>query len=258
MTTIARTAGTISWKHAFERCSSWLRGGVADFRKRPFLGLAYGVGFVSISYLVIAALFFLDLSWMLLPAIAGAILVGPLPAIGLYQEARRIKFGCHCAVASPGQLTIAGAILMVLLLTWIRAATILYALFFGLNPFPGLEETVHTLTLTPEGIALMIAGTLVGGLFAALTLAVSFFSIPMLADREIDAFTAMGKSFSACTHNFKLATAWGICVTAIVVAGAATGLLAMIVLFPLTGFATWRAYDDLFGSSGHCSETSSG
>lgn len=256
MAAITRTVRTSTWKHAFDRCGDWLRGGIVDFKKRPSVGLAYGVGFVSISYLAIASLYLLDLSWMLLPALAGAILIGPLPAIGLYQEARRIKFGCHCVVASPGQLTIAGAILMVLLLTWIRTATILYALFFGLRPFAGLEETLRTLALTPEGIALMIVGTLVGGLFAALTLAVSFFSIPMLADREIDAFTAMGKSFSACTHNFKLATAWGVCVTAIVVIGFATGLLAMIVLFPLTGFATWRAYDDLFGAAGRCDEMS--
>lgn len=250
----AITQETTTWKHAFARCGSWLRDGFVDFKQRPVIGLTYGGGFLSMSYLAIACLYFLDLSWMLLPALAGAMLIGPLPAIGLYQEARRIKFGCHCAVASPGQLMVAGAILMVLLLTWIRSATILYALFFGLKPFPGLAETMRTLLLSVDGVALIITGTLVGGLFAALTLAVSFFSIPMLADREVDAFTAMGRSFSACTHNFKLATAWGACVTVIVVAGVMTGLLALIVLFPLAGFATWRAYDDLFGAAGRCEQ----
>lgn len=240
---------TPTWVQAFDRCRGWIRRGIADFRHRPLLGLAYGAGFFLASYMVIALLWVSGLAWMLLPALAGAILVGPVLAVGLYQEARRIRYGRRCPVASPGQFAIVGAILMVLLLTWFRTATVLYALFFGLRPFPGFAETLSTVLLTHEGLILLVVGTLVGGLFAALTLAVSFFSVPMLVDRETDAFSAMGLSFSACTHNFRTAVAWGAVVTFALVVGVATGLLAMIVIFPLLGYATWHAYDDLFGAA---------
>ena len=246
MTAVENPTELVTWGDALKRCFGWLKMGISDFRAKPFIGLSYGFGFFFITYTVILLLWATGLSWMLLPALAGAILIGPILAIGLYQAARRIKHSCRCRVASPGQFAIVGAILMVLLLTWFRSATILYALFFGLRPFPGFIEAIQTVLLTQEGLILLVVGTLVGGLFAALTLAVSFFSVPMLVDRDIDAFSAMGRSFSACTHNFKLATAWGVIVTLCLAIGFMTGLLSMIVMFPLLGYTTWHAYDDLF------------
>ena len=62
---------------------------------------------------------------------------------------------------------------MVLLLLWIRAAAIIYALFFGLGSFPGATEFLSSLFLTWNGIVMLIIGTLVGGLFAALGFAIS-------------------------------------------------------------------------------------
>lgn len=236
----------LPWLEAFGIVRSWLILGISDFRTRPFTALSYGFGFFVVSYVVVVGLWALGMSWMLLPALAGAILVGPILGAGLYQEARQIKHGCKCSIASPGQLGIVGVILMVLLLAWFRAAVILYAIAFGLRPFPGFIATIENLSSSIEGVSLLIVGSLVGGLFAALTLAISFFSLPMLVDRPVDAFTAMGRSFSACTHNFRLATAWGFVVASGVTLGVVTGLVAMIVIFPILGFATWHAYDELF------------
>ncbi len=249
MVTITHTAKPASWKYAFERCKTWLQAGIADFKKRPLIGLLSGIAFFSISYLTIAGLYLLDMSWMLVSVFSGMTLVAPLLAIGLYRAARQIKEGRTRPIASRGQLVVAGSVLLLLLITWVRAAAILYAVFFGLTPVPALGETLHILAQTPTGLILTLVGISVGGLFAAFTLAVAAFSIPMLVDRKVDAFTAMGKSFSACAHNFKLATAWGILTTGIMMAGLATGFIATIVLFPLVGFATWHAYDDLFGAS---------
>ena len=252
MSSVETHSRSETWVCAAHRCLRWLRLGVSDFRQRPFVGLAYGFGFFFVSCAVVGFLWATGLTWMLLPALAGAILIGPILAVGLYQEARRVKYKCHCRVASPGQFAVVGAILMVLLLTWFRSATVLYALFFGLRPFPGFIETIQTVLFTQEGIALLMVGTAVGGLFAALTLAVSFFSVPMMVDREIDAFSAMGLSFSTCTHNFKTATTWGFIVTLVLLMGFVTGLLAMIVAFPLLGYATWHAYDEMCGAVEQC------
>ena len=60
-----------------------------------------------------------------------------------------------------------GAILSLLMLVWMRAAVIIYALFFGLRPFPGLHDVAAMLFGTPIGWAMLLVGTVVGGLFAA-------------------------------------------------------------------------------------------
>ena len=140
--------------------------------------------------------------------------------------------------------------MMVLALMWIRAATLLFAVFFGLRPFSGFVDTLATLFRAGEGIALIIVGTLVGGLFAAFSFAISVFSFPMLLQREIG-FSAMGLSFNATTQNLKLMIAWAAVVTALVLVAVMSGLLAAIAIFPILGHATWHAYFDLFEDPAH-------
>ncbi|MEM1300121.1 MAG: DUF2189 domain-containing protein [Pseudomonadota bacterium] len=230
------------------RVFGWLGAGWADFRAMPGPSLAYGLGFVLLSWAVIGFLSATGLEWMLLPAVSGALFVGPVIAVGLYQMSAARAEGLRPAIAAPGQIALVGGVLMVLLMTWIRAATILWALFYGLKPFPGFWETLGTLFLTFEGVAMLIIGSLIGGLFAALTFGITIFAIPMLVEKDIDAFTAMGRSFSASTHNMALTLRWGAAVTTLAVIGFATGMVGMVVIFPLLGFATWHAYRDVFGA----------
>ena len=79
---------------------------------------------------------------------------------------------------SGGQILFTGVLLCLLMLLWMRAAVIIYALFFGLRPFPGLEHIAPMLFTTPTGWAMLIVGTAVGGLFAAFSFAISVLSIP--------------------------------------------------------------------------------
>ena len=123
---------------------------------------------------------------------------------------------------------------MVFALTWIRAATVMFAIVYGLRPFAGFLNTLLVMVSTPLGWALLI-----GGLFAALGFAVSAFSLPMLVDRDIDGFSGMGPSFNAATHNFRLCVCWGATIAVL------TGL-CLVVVFPRLGYATWHAHADLF------------
>ena len=125
---------------------------------------------------------------------------------------------------------------------WMRAAVILYALFFGLRPFPGFDHIVPMLLTTPLGWAMLATGIVMGGVFAAFSFAISVFSIPMLLDQRIDAFTAMGTSMAIVWNNRLAMIAWGACVALLTALGLATGLVGLIVVFPLIGHATWHAY----------------
>ena len=230
----------------------WLSQGWADFKRRPFFGISYGLAFMIISYLTIGGLFATGLEWMLGPALAGAMLVGPILATGLYRESRRQTALAEGADAPErrklnfSQVALIGAVLMTMLLIWIRSAVLIYALFFGLTPFPGIWETITILLLTPTGLTMLAVGSAVGGLFAAFVFAISAFSIPMMIDKDVDAFTAMGSSFVAVTRNFWPMVKWGMIISLLFGLGLATGLIGMIIIFPVLGHATWHAYYEVF------------
>ncbi|BCH25002.1 hypothetical protein MesoLjLc_47090 [Mesorhizobium sp. L-8-10] len=228
----------------------WLRAGWRDLTTQPGPSLLYGLAVFAVSIAIIWGLFALGIDYILFPALAGFMVVGPLLAIGLYQKSRDIEAGTPVALsrmifvnaASGAQVWYTGAILCLLMLTWMRAAVIIYALFFGLRPFPGLDHIAAMLFTTPEGWGMLLVGSVVGGLFAAFSFAISTFAVPMLLDERTDAFTAMGTSISLVWNNLPVMLAWGAIVLVLFLLGVATGLLGLIVVFPLLGHATWHSY----------------
>jgi len=229
---------------------SWLGAGWRDLWRNPAPSLLYGFAVFAVSLIIVWGLFRLGLDYILFPALAGFMVMGPLLAIGLYQKSRAIEQSepislsrmIFVKAASGGQVWYTGAILSLLMLVWMRAAVIIYALFFGLRPFPGLHDVSAMLFGTPVGWAMLLVGTVVGGLFAAFSFAISAFAIPMLLDERVDAFTAMGTSISMVWNNLPVMLAWGAIVLALFLIAVATGLLGLIVVFPLLGHATWHSY----------------
>ena len=229
---------------------SWLKAGLADFLDRPGLSLAYGGAIFLLSVVVLGGLWRLGFHYMVFPALAGFLLVGPLLAIGLYEKSARRAAGEPVRLRdmllvrprSGGQVAFAGAILCLLAALWLRAADLLYALFFGMLPFPGFDEILHGLLTTPRGWALIVTGALIGGLFAAFALAISMFSFPMLVERRTDALTAFGVSFALTNKNLVAVLPWGVIVVAGFLLCLATALLGLIVVFPILGHGAWHAW----------------
>lgn len=243
---------------------SWLRAGWDDLKVKPGTSLAYGLGAFVVSIAVVAGMFAVGWDHVLFPALAGFMVVGPALAVGLYEKSRRITEGMPVTLAgmafvragSGGQILFIGAILCSLMLLWMRAAVIVYALFFGWRPFPGIDHIALVLFTTPVGWAMLVVGSLVGGLFAAFSFAISIFSIPMLLNERLDAFTAMGTSLALVWHNLSLMLCWGAIVLALFLASMATGLVGLILVFPLLGHATWHAYRAIRQPAGRGLETS--
>lgn len=228
----------------------WLAAGWRDFWTHPSSSIAYGVGVFLLSVAFVWTLVEFGRDYILFPALAGFLIVAPFLAIGLYEksrvigEGRAISLGSMLRVrASAGaQVFFTGLLLSLLMLLWTRAAVILWALFFGVTAFPGLDHVVDILFGTPSGWAMLIIGTAIGGLFAAFAFAVSVFAIPMLLDRRIDALTAMGTSMKLVWNNMTPMIAWGAMVLFLFAVCVVTGFVGMIVIFPLLGHATWHAY----------------
>jgi uncharacterized membrane protein len=234
---------------------TWLGRGWRDLMVQPLYSLGYGALVFLVSIVIVVGLFAFGWDYILFPAFAGFMVVGPILAVGLYEKSRRIAAGRPVALSdmilvkpeSGGQILFIGVLLCLLMLVWMRAAVVIYALFFGLLPFPGLDHIVPMLFATPTGWAMLLVGGAVGGVFAAFSFAVSVFAVPMLLSERVDALTAMGTSTAQVWNNLPVMLTWGAIVLALFLASLATGLIGLIVVFPVLGHGTWHAYRAMRG-----------
>jgi len=137
-----------------------------------------------------------------------------------------------------------GAFLLMIHLSWVRAATLLFALFFAQTPV-GLPALVGLLLGTPQGFTFLAVGTAIGAVLAALTFAVTAVSLPMLVDRDINFVDAVATSWGAVTANFTPMALWAAIIAGATLLSFVTYFVGLIVVMPLLGYATWHAYREL-------------
>ncbi|WP_439575716.1 DUF2189 domain-containing protein [Phreatobacter sp.] len=228
-----------------------LAQGLDDFAQQPshlvFLGLIYPI----VGFLLARAS--MDGEWVMLlfPIMAGFALVGPFAAIGIYEISRRREQGLDTSwrhafdvLRSPSRLSILllGVLLMLLFVAWLAAALVIYRRTLGFYEPAGIMELVGQVLTTRAGWALLIVGNGVGFVFAAGVLAISVVSFPLLLDRRVDAFTAMGASLRAVGANPGPMALWGLIVAAALVAGSIPFFVGLAVAVPVLGHATWHLY----------------
>jgi uncharacterized membrane protein len=95
---------------------------------------------------------------------------------------------------------------------------------------------------TGIGWVMLVVGGAVGGVFAAFAFAISAFAIPMLLSERTDALTAMGTSMALVWNNLPVMLTWAAIMLVLIFAGIVTGLLGMIVVFPVLGHGSWHAW----------------
>ncbi len=252
-------ARDLPWRTALD----WLRAGWSDLWTNPLPSLLYGFGVFLVSALIVWALFQFEYEFILFPALAGFMVVGPLIANGLYEKSRRLEDGERTSFArmvfvrprSGYQVLFMGVILLMLFLLWNRAAVLIWALFFGIVPFPGTDQILPMLFLTPTGWALLLVGGAVGALFAAFSFAISVFAVPMLLTERTDALSALGISMAMVWRNLPVMLAWGGIVLVLFLLSVATAFAGLIVVFPILGHATWHAYRAIRGDAPKDDET---
>jgi uncharacterized membrane protein len=239
----------------FDRPWDWLAAGWRDLWTVPGISLTYGALATACGFILTLGLSAANLE-SLMPVLAGGfLLIGPLLAVGLYEKSRVLSHGgkpelsgtISAATSSAFRLGLLSALLLFLYLVWMRIAFMLLALFLGTQGLPPAREFMPTLLFTPNGLGLLIVGTMTGAVLAALGFAVTAISIPLLMDRRIDALTAMAKSVEAVITNPKPMALWAVLIAGFIALGMATIGVGLIVAFPLLGHATWHAYRDLVG-----------
>ena len=237
---------------------NWLAAGWRDLWQAPHIGLAYGFAVATGGGALVAGLLRHDAASLFLALAGGFLLIGPLLAVGLYETSRLQTAGRPAVLSAVlgiwasarGQLGFFGAVLLFAFLVWLQLAFLLLLLFLGSSGLPPPSAFMHTLLFTANGLGLLIVGTVVGGLLAALVFSISVFAVPMLLVRQVDAVTAAVASLAAVRMNVKPLMLWAALIAVLMAAGFATLFVGLVVTFPLIGHATWHAYADVFSDHG--------
>jgi uncharacterized membrane protein len=228
-----------------------LRKGAEDFAACrtdvAFLALLYPV----IGILLVWMAFDRSLLPLMFPVMAGFALVGPVAAVGLYEMSRQREIGeepgwAHAfgVVKSPafGAILALGLMLFVVFMAWIVTAHAIYYATLGPELPASAGAFLRDTLTTGPGWAMIVVGCGVGGAFAALVLATSVVSFPLLLDRDVGVPVAVITSMRVAAANPVPIAAWGLIVAGGLVLGSIPFFLGLIVVMPILGHATWHLY----------------
>jgi len=220
-------------------CFKWIALAINDFKRAKVISMTYGLIFTLISLGIANLVYASDWYLVIFPAMICFMLLGPYLAAGLYdvswQFEKKHKPSFRHSLKAMSRNAVNewgfGILLMVLMIFWLRVASLIHALF----P-PYLEPTFFNLW------PFFTIGTIVGIGFSLLVFLMSAFTQPILLERKVDLATAVLTSMNAVWRNRMPMFVWGCVIVFSVFLGFVTFFAAFIVIMPLLGYATWHGY----------------
>jgi uncharacterized membrane protein len=91
--------------------------------------------------------------------------------------------------------------------------------------------------------------TILGGLYAAVTFAITVVTMPLLTDRDVNSWVAVRTSIRAVSENPVTMVTWAMVIMALTGISFITGMLGFLFLYPLMGHASWHVYRELVDAS---------
>jgi uncharacterized membrane protein len=219
----------------------WLREGWNDYRAAPGLSIAWGVFCMLLSWGVAWTAWRAGGWVLLLSLLSGFVFVAPLLAFGMYSISRKLCMGLTPTLAGTlravrkpiANSLVFALVLLVIFLIWARAASMVHIFF----PATG---TVHLSDL----VLYLGVGSTIGAFFAYVCFAASVFSLPFIANRDVDVITAVVSSVNAVLRNRWTMFSWAVIVAVLTGIGFLTAMVGFVVIMPWLGYATWHGYRD--------------
>ena len=228
----------------------WLNAGAADLFHAWPLSLGYGAAFALMGYGLT------QWAWsrphLALALTSGFLFVAPLLATVFYflshlrEHHHRLPNPLVPLLSwrhNPASLGLFALMLVFVLSLWERVSAILVGLFLKRSGLGGVAELLSP--AMADHLDFVAAYLVFGGVLALMVFSLTVVSLPMLLHRKVDFATALTTSFLATRHNLPAMLVWGLILAALVFLGFVTNFLAMVVVYPLLGHASWHAYRDL-------------
>lgn len=232
----------------------WLARGFQDLLNHPKASLAHG--------LIISGLFLLTLLitsshvYILAAVMSGFMLVGPILAAGLCEISRRAQVHEHVSFddsldgLSRNQTSLVrfAGMLLGLSVAWFIISGLVLMATVG-NAAPAFDQSLwgdFFSYVSPMQLTLYMV---VGGLLASIVFVLSVVSVPAIIDSDIKAVDAVFTSIKVVAGNIPTMLVWAALLALLTGIGLVTFLLAMVVIYPLLGHATWHAYRDLVSNT---------
>jgi len=160
-------------------------------------------------------------------------------AFGLYAVSRQLCEGKQPNLGSTiqairrplGNALVFTLVLLVVFLLWARAGMMVQVFFpYGRDP-----NWTHIVTF-------LLIGSAVGSIFASVSFAASVFSLPMIANRDVDVITAVISSINAVLRNKPAMLFWASLISVMTLIGFLTAGIGLIFIIPWLAYATWHGY----------------
>ncbi len=228
-----------------------LRLGLADFMALRTDVIVACLIYPIIGGALIWAAFHSNAMPLIFPLLSGFLLIGPAAAVGLYEMSRRREVGLPVSWAdafgvlqSPriGVIAILAVALFMVFFMWLVTAHLIFQETMGPDLPTSFSAFVGDIFGTSGGWAMMLIGIPVGFIFAAVTLAVTVVSFPLLIDRPVGLPVAVLTSLRVTAANPVAVALWGLIVAISMTLGAVPFLLGLAIVLPILGHASWHLY----------------
>lgn len=227
----------------------------SDMRRAPAFGVFFSAVYVVGGLFLWWALTTKGQIWWTIPITLGFPLLGPFIAVGFYEVSRRLERGEALEWGGvlgvifrqkDRQIPSVAAVVVVFFLFWNFLAHMIFALFMGLQVMTNISTSFEAF-LTPNGLAMMALGTVVGAVFSTLLYALTVVALPMLLDREVDYVTAMLTSLDVVKANPAVMLGWGLVIAVLLFVAMIPAFLGLFIVLPLLGHASWHVYRRALG-----------
>lgn len=241
----------------------WLRLGWRDMLQGRWLSLSHGVALTGFGLVLLLAAH--RQFWLLAGAFSGFLVVAPVLATSLYAISRALAHqrpvrlallrdtwlswqqtrfaesgGYWCLVRFGVLLALAGT-------GWVMTSAALITLMAP-APVNAPADFLRHVVLARDNY-LFEGWLLLGGVLAAPIFASSVVSMPLMLDRRIPLLPAVLASWRVVLANPAPMAVWAALIMLLVLIGFATALLALVVVVPILGHASWHAYAELVDAS---------
>ncbi|CAN8140254.1 DUF2189 domain-containing protein [Thiomicrorhabdus sp. 6S2-11] len=232
---------------------SWLKKGWMDMAHAPAASLFYGA-IMALSVLLVYTSF-RETPIMMFKIATFFVMLTPFLATGLYatscQLSRNEKPNLTSSMFAwrnnKAEFAFFALILGVVIAIWGRITPLIAAIVESnslliIDPNQG----VMSFLTSDAGQSFMVYFMVGAASLSAIVFALSVVTIPLLLrDHNIGVISAMILSMKVVMQNKLVMSVWALTIGILVSLGIVTFGLAMLVVMPLLGYASWHAFNDL-------------